>query len=397
MYSYMVTLILATLLILGNCNLLESHILEPNNATKIDRLSFIELATKYGRTSEEFDVVTEDGYILRLFRLKGLQSKPVLLWHGFLDSGDTFILRGKLSTSVQLAEAGYDVWVANSRGNRYSRRHVSLDPDRDEEYWDFSFHEIGYYDVPAVIDFILAKTGQKQLSAIGHSQGTSIFYVLGATRPEYNDKIKLFISMAPIAYMNYMRGLLREIMPLWPIIKATLYVTGTEEILGDGSAVNNFIYNLCTIEVIGVELCQRRVLMPIAGNDIDEMEPEFFHLVARYFLAGVSRKDTNHFAQVINERRFAQYNYGWIKNFIKYGRFTPPNYDLGAVTMRVAMLCGENDPLSTLQDVSTLVKELPNVVYYKVMDRKEFNHVDFIWARNIHVCLNPLLKDLLEM
>lgn len=48
----------------------------------------------------------------------------------------------------------YDVWMLNARGNPYSRRHVWLDPDIDTEYWDFSFAEIGKYDIKASVKFI---------------------------------------------------------------------------------------------------------------------------------------------------------------------------------------------------------------------------------------------------
>lgn len=67
-----------------------------------------------------------------------------------------------------------------------------------------SFHEIGNYDLPAVIDYILDNTGKEKLSYVGHSQGTTIFFACMASRPEYNDKITLMIALAPVAHMTHM-------------------------------------------------------------------------------------------------------------------------------------------------------------------------------------------------
>lgn len=96
-----------------------------------------------------------------------------------------------------MADEGYDVYLPNSRGNRYSRSHETLNPDTDADYWKFSWHELGVYDLPAVVDFILNKTAQEQLFYVGHSQGTTSFFVMAAERPEYNAKIKAQFSYAP--------------------------------------------------------------------------------------------------------------------------------------------------------------------------------------------------------
>jgi lysosomal acid lipase/cholesteryl ester hydrolase len=36
---------------------------------------------------------------------------------------------------------------------------------------------MGVYDVPAVIDYVLGVTGQEQLQWVGHSMGTTMFFI----------------------------------------------------------------------------------------------------------------------------------------------------------------------------------------------------------------------------
>ncbi|XP_028159021.1 lipase 1-like [Ostrinia furnacalis] len=360
--------------------------------------TFPQLALKYGWNCEEYDVVTEDGYILKVFHITGNESKkPVLLMHGILDSADSYVIRGEISIAINLAEAGYDVWAGNVRGNKYSRRNVNLSPDKNKyRFWDFTFHEMGIYDLPATIDFILAKTGKQKLSAIGHSQGTTMFYALGSVKPEYNEKISVFISLAPIAYLNDISTSLRGLIKLWPIINGFFIGLGYEGVLQDQSAGNELVKFLCTLGEIGYDLCVKGVLASLAGEDSEQLEPEFLDVLVDHYPAGTSRKAFSHYVQISNSGRFAQYDYGTLKNMILYKKATPPAYDLWKVTMPTVLLAGKNDGVSGIKDVERLRDELGNVVRYHVMEREKFNHVDFVWGKNMNVYMTPLLRDLLR-
>jgi pimeloyl-ACP methyl ester carboxylesterase len=79
----------------------------------------------------------------------GPKRPVVILQHGLMDSCAGWILNGQQSLAYILADLNYDVWMNNSRGNRYSRHHIFLDADDDkhaERFWDYSFEEMAKYD-----------------------------------------------------------------------------------------------------------------------------------------------------------------------------------------------------------------------------------------------------------
>ena len=75
-----------------------------------------------------------------------------------MDSSDAFVMNYESkSLAFLLANKGYDVWLGNNRGNKYSRNHVSIKPN-DKKFWDFSFHEMGLFDIPSMVKFIQEET-----------------------------------------------------------------------------------------------------------------------------------------------------------------------------------------------------------------------------------------------
>lgn len=133
-------------------------------------------------------------------------KEPILLVHGLFCSGSMWIANSSNSLAYLLSDAGYDVWLMSARGTSFAMQHKRWD-SKTSKFWDFSWHEIGFYDVTRSIDFILAKTRKKSLRYVGHSQGTTAFIVAMTTRPKYNKKVSVAYLLAPAAYLKHAEGL----------------------------------------------------------------------------------------------------------------------------------------------------------------------------------------------
>ena len=80
----------------------------------------------------------------------------------------------------------------------------------DERRWD----EMGRYDIPANIDYILETTGEEKLIYVGHSLGCTLFYIAMIEHPHLNDKIENMISLAPTTSVASLNNYLRYMAPI---------------------------------------------------------------------------------------------------------------------------------------------------------------------------------------
>ena len=61
-------------------------------------------------------------------------------------------------------------------------------------FFRISWDQLGNYDIPSVLNYILQKTGQSKLSYVGHSLGCAMFFIAMINHPALNDKIEVMVS-----------------------------------------------------------------------------------------------------------------------------------------------------------------------------------------------------------
>ncbi|KPJ03003.1 PREDICTED: lipase 1-like [Papilio xuthus] len=366
--------------------------------------NFTELATKYGYVSEEHTVTTEDGYILTMFRItKGkncngpIRKPPVILMHGLLMSSDCFLDAGQdAGLAYLISDLCYDLWVPNVRGNYYSKRHIDLDPATDNEFWDFSNLEFGYYDVPAFIDYILSKTKSKKLNYVGFSQGCSSFSIMNAERQEYNDKIGVAILIEPSSRQTNMRSqLTRLLFSTAATSLPALTSVGHCEVLSLGGIVQEIAAFLCKDYIAANTLC-RVVMSSIDASHPGSVTTQTMRVLFGHFPAGTSTKNLAWYGQGLNTNTFQNFDYGVEENLQIYGSDQPPPYNLSQVTVPIVIINGNNDGLATPADVDWLTSKLPNVLEHFLVQDPLWDHLDVVYSQYTRKSILPKISQYLR-
>ncbi|XP_074153197.1 lipase member N-like [Sminthopsis crassicaudata] len=346
-------------------------------------MNISELIKHCGYPSEEYDVTTEDGYILSVNRIPHGQRPPekkgprpvVYLQHAlFADNASWLLNKPNMSLGFLLADAGYDVWMGNSRGNTWSRRHKTLSAEQ-EEFWAFSFDEMAKYDLPSVINFIVQKTGQEKLYFVGHSLGTTIGFIAFTTRPEVARRIKMNFALGPVASFKHPKSIFSNFFFLPQSVIKKLW--GNKGFLLEDSVK----------KVSSLELCSRKILSWIcseflflwAGYDTKNLNVSRTSIYFSHSPTGTSIQNILHLKQLFQSDEFRAYDWGSeAENRRHYNQSLPPLYDLTTMKVPTAIWAGGKDLLVDPVDVAKLLPQIKTLQFYEMLP--DWNHIDFIWA-----------------
>ncbi|XP_022321182.2 gastric triacylglycerol lipase-like [Crassostrea virginica] len=356
-----------------------------------------ELITSKGYPCEQHYVITKDGYILSLQRIPFSKRSPsqkgkpaILVLHGLLSCSSCWVENlANESLGFMLADAGVDVWLGNSRGNKYSRTHVSLSPD-DPRYWAFSWDEMAKYDLPAMIDYIIEQTGNKEIYYAGHSQGTEQAFAGFSLDPGLGKKVKTFFALAPVGNLSGVESPIRYLAPFAKGIEIFLELFGKYDFLPNKELFTLFAQDSCRRKAIDL-ICEN-ILFLLGGYDSAQLNMTRIPVYVRDHPAGTSVQNIAHYSQSTLNKKFSMLDFGSpAANMKHYNQTTPPVYDVTKVETPVAIFSGGHDWLADPADVRNLVPQLRNVRSNKNIP--EWEHLDFIWAMDApSKCYNDIIS-----
>ncbi|KAI9715094.1 MAG: hypothetical protein M1812_006212 [Candelaria pacifica] len=364
---------------------------------------FVDLCALYGYYAEEHIVQTGDGYLLGLHRLGwkrgeegsrvnsgegSVRKRVVYLHHGLLMNSEVWVCLTEEQRCLpfMLVERGYDVWLGNNRGNKYSKKSTRSSPT-SIRFWDFSMDQFAFHDIPDSIDYILSTTSQTSLSYIGFSQGTAQAFATLSIHPTLNDKVDVFIALAPaMSPAGLSNGVVDSLIKVSP--EVIFLAFGRRSILSSATMWQAILYPPIFVRIIDSSLS---FLFGWAARNISNQQK-----LAAYphLYSFTSTKSVVHWFQIIRNKSFQMYDdeiqaplsIGAGAKYYKVAKFPTRN-----IKTPIVLLYGGSD---SLVDIGVMLKELPRHTVAKEVPH--FEHLDFLWGNDVDTLVFPYVFDALN-
>ncbi|KKY33914.1 putative sterol esterase tgl1 [Diaporthe ampelina] len=362
---------------------------------------FVELCELYGYTAEEHVVQTDDGYLLGLHRLawkrgeedikinsgpNSVQKRVIYLHHGLLMNSEVWVCLTDAQKVLPfiLVERGFDVWLGNNRGNKYSKKSVRSAPT-SLEFWNFSIDEFAFHDIPNSIEYVLSSTGQPSLSYIGFSQGTAQAFAALSIHPKLNQQVNVFIALAPaMSPPGLANGIADALIKASPQVLFLMF--GRRSILSSAPLWESLVYPPLYIKILDMGM---KFLFNWKGNNITHAQK-----LAAYphLYSFTSTKSVVHWFQIIRTKSFQMFDddppltIGTNSRFTKVAKYPTRN-----IKTPIVLVYGGSD---SLVDIKAMLRELPPTTV--ATEIPHYEHLDFLWAKDVAAQVFPHVFDALD-
>ena len=247
--------------------------------------------------------------------------------------------------------------------------------------------QFAFHDIPDSIDYILNTTAQPSLSYIGFSQGTAQAFATLSIHPTLNDKIDVFIALAPaMSPAGLYNGVVNALMKASP--EVVFLAFGRKSLLSSTTMWQSILYPPIFVNIIDASLS---FLFNWTAKNIS---PEQKLAAYPHLYSFTSTKSIVHWFQIIRNKSFQMYDddvqvslsLGAVDRYYKVPKFPTRN-----IKTPVFLLWGGSD---SLVDINIMLKELPR--HTVAREVRHFEHLDFLWAREVGTLVFPHVFEALE-
>ncbi|KAL6541415.1 hypothetical protein OROGR_010901 [Orobanche gracilis] len=189
----------------------------------------------------------------------------------------------------------------------------------EKEFWNWSWDELAFHDLPSVIDFVSKQTGQ-QIHYAGHSMGTLI--AIASLSEDKFRNVKSAALLSPVAY-NYN-------------VTSPVLIAGAKSFIGEigqtfgisefdpngAEAIRYLVETICSLnnvkcddlmtKLTGKNCCLNETIVKDFLED--DLQPS-------------STKNMVHFSHGVRSGVVSKYDYGVGGNLLNYDSTQPPLYE----------------------------------------------------------------------
>jgi len=283
----------------------------------------------------------------------------VILMHGLLDTSATWVINSRTtSLGFILADARYDVWLLNGRGNSYS----GAGPN-----WDWTFDDQAN-DITSAVKYVTKATNTTPI-LIAHSQGCTSS-IIALSKPN-KPKVKLFVALAPVTFLKHQKS------PLFSLM-STLHAD-------------------IPLSAVNIPFGPTKFGLDRVFGSLCKSAPA----LCNFGLSGLFGPD-----QLLNATRMGVYTAHWpdvtsTKNMVhwirmarsgEFANFQGTPYDLQTFDTPTALFSGSEDFLADEDDITRLYGNIGKAVKFeqKVIG---YAHMDFVWSES---AVQFVYKDVLK-
>lgn len=275
--------------------------------------------------------------------------------------------------------------LGNNRGNKYSKKSVRHAPT-ESKFWNFSIDQFAFHDIPDSIDYILSTTGQPSLSYIGFSQGTAQAFATLSIHPNLNDRVDVFIALAPAMSPPGNTTIVGSFVKASPNILFLAF--GRRAILSSATMWQALLYP--PIFVRFIDLC----LSFLFGWTVQNISAHQKLAAYPHLYSFTSTKSVVHWFQIIRNGIFQMYDDEVqaplsVANGSKY--YKVAKFPTRNIKTPIVLVYGGSD---SLVDINVMLKELPRHTVVKEIPKYE--HLDFLWASDVDALVFPHVFDALN-